>query len=62
MLFDKRGDLSIRFIILFAIGLIVLIVVVLIFYSQSSDFAKKISELASQLWQAKPNIKEVVNP
>lgn len=62
MLFDKKGDLSIRFIILFSLGLIVLIVVVLIFYSQSSDFAKKLTELASQLWQAKPDIKDVVNP
>lgn len=56
---NKKGDLTINYVILFALGLLVLVVVVLIFYYGTSDFAAKIKETLSGIWSAKPDIKEM---
>lgn len=51
---DKKGDLTIRYVILFALALIVLVVIALIFYGGATDFAAKIKETFSSMWSAKP--------
>ena len=51
---NKRGDLTIRYVILFALALIVLVVITLIFYGSAADFSSKIKELLSNIWSAKP--------
>ncbi|MBM3200096.1 hypothetical protein FJZ53_04095 [Candidatus Woesearchaeota archaeon] len=51
---DKKGDLEIRYVILFALGLVVLVVVILIFYGGASDFAAKIKGTLADMWSAKP--------
>lgn len=56
---DKKGDLEIRYVILFALALLVLVVVVLIFYGGSTDFATKIKNLLTEMWGAKPPIKDL---
>lgn len=53
---DKKGDLEIRYVILFALGLIVLVVVVLIFYGGASDFTSKIKSTLSEIWAIKPKL------
>ena len=53
----KRGDISIRYVVLFALAIIVLIVVILIFQSGASDFAAKIKNLIKEIWSLKPKIK-----
>jgi len=53
---NKKGDLTIRYIILFALALIVLIIVTLIFYGGASDFAEKIKDTLSSIWSVKPEI------
>ncbi len=55
MLFDKKGDLTIRTIVLFLIGLIVMIVVVLIFLYGTSEFTTKLQELFASIWSLKPD-------
>lgn len=54
---DKKGDLEIRYVILFALGLVVLVVVILIFYGGASDFAAKIRGTLSEIWSLKPSLK-----
>lgn len=54
---NKKGDLEIRYVILFALALIVLVVVVLIFYGGATDFAAKIKNTLSEIWSLKPNLK-----
>lgn len=54
---NKKGDLTIRYVILFALALIVLVVVALIFYGGASDFATKIKEVFTNIWAAKPEFK-----
>lgn len=51
---QKKGDLTIRYIILFALALVVLVVITLIFYEGTADFASKIKETLSSIWSAKP--------
>ncbi len=51
---DKKGDLEIRYVILFALALVVLVVVILIFYGGASDFAAKIKNTLADIWSAKP--------
>ncbi len=53
---DKKGDLEIRYVILFALALLVLIVVVLIFYGGATDFATKIKSTLADMWSAKPKL------
>ncbi|MBU4502889.1 MAG: hypothetical protein KKA79_09915 [Nanoarchaeota archaeon] len=52
---NKKGDLTIRYVILFALALIVLVVVTLIFYGGAADFASKIKETLAGIWSAKPD-------
>jgi len=49
MLRNKKGDLEIRYLILFALGLVVLVVIVLIIFGGTSDFSKKITGLLADL-------------
>ena len=51
---DKKGDLEIKYVIMFALALVVLVVVVLIFYGGASDFAAKIKNTLADIWSAKP--------
>lgn len=53
---NKRGDLTIRYVILFALAVIVLIVITLIFYSGASDFSTKIKDFISDIWGLKPKL------
>ncbi len=52
-----RGSLEIRYVVLFALAIIVLIVVVLIFYSGMKDFFNKITELSKEIWSIRPSLK-----
>ncbi|MFH1972838.1 MAG: hypothetical protein ABIJ18_05155 [archaeon] len=47
---NKKGELSINYIILFIIALIVLIVVVIIFRNQIGDFVERITGLISNIF------------
>ena len=49
----KKGELSIRYIILFALGLLVLVVILLIF----TGAAKNIITQLKEIWQAIENLK-----
>ncbi len=51
---DKKGDLEIKYVILFALALVVLVVVILIFYGGASDFAAKIKNMLADIWSVKP--------
>lgn len=51
---DKKGDLEMKYVVLFALGLVVLVVIILIFYSGASDFAAKIRNTLADIWSAKP--------
>ncbi|MDP2907482.1 MAG: hypothetical protein Q8O03_06080 [Nanoarchaeota archaeon] len=53
---DKKGDLEIKYVIMFALALVVLVVVVLIFYGGASDFATKIKSTLEDIWSVKPNL------
>ncbi len=52
----KKGDLEIRYLILFALALVVLIVIVLIFQSSMSDFVGKLKSLFNDIWGTKPDL------
>lgn len=56
---NKKGDLTIRYVILFALALMVLVVIVLIFMGGASDFTDKIKGVLSDIWGSKPDIKEL---
>jgi len=56
---DKKGDLEIRYVILFALALVVLVVVILIFYGGASDFAAKIKTTLAEMWGVKPPVKDL---
>jgi uncharacterized protein (UPF0333 family) len=55
-MFNKKGDLEIKYVIMFALALVVLVVVVLIFYGGASDFAAKIKSTLTDIWSVKPNL------
>ena len=57
---SKKGDLTIKYVIMFALALIVLAVIALIFYGGASDFADKIKEAFSNIWSMKPT--DVLEP
>ncbi len=61
-MFNKKGSLSIRYIVLFALALIVLVVIAVIFYGGTSDFAVKIKEMLNGFWSVKPQIKPLIKP
>ncbi len=48
MLMNKKGDLSMRYIVLIALGLMVLVVVALIFTGAADWFVEKIKAVAAQ--------------
>lgn len=52
----KKGDLEIRYLILFALALVVLIVIVLIFHSSISDFVGKIKSVFNDVFGLKPDL------
>ena len=52
----KKGDLSIRYVVLIALGIIVLIIVTLIFHYSSSDFAERIRSILGEIWAIKPKM------
>jgi len=52
----KKGDLEIRYIILFALALVVLIVIVLIFHGSMTDFVEKIKSVFNDIWGLKPDL------
>jgi len=56
----KKGDLDIRYLVLFIIGLVVLVVVLLIFSINAKDFAAKIGSFMKEIWSAKPPIEEII--
>ena len=51
---QKKGDLTIRYVILFALALMVLVVITMIFYGGATDFASKLKDTLSSIWSAKP--------
>jgi len=53
---NKKGDLTIRYVILFALALIVLVVIAMIFYGGATDFAEKITDTLSSIWSTKPDL------
>ena len=57
---NKKGDLTIRYVILFALALIVLVVIALIFYGGASNFADKVKEIFEGIWKTKPE--EIIKP
>lgn len=52
----KKGDLEIQYIILFALGLIVLIVIILIFTGSLSDFVGRIKGVFNDIFGLKPDL------
>ncbi len=52
----KKGDLEIRYLILFALALVVLIVIVLIFHGSISDFIGKIKGIFNDIFGMKPDL------
>lgn len=53
---NKKGDLEIRYVILFALAVVVLIVITLIFYGGASDFSTKIKDFIGNIWGLKPKL------
>lgn len=53
---NKRGDLEIRYLILFALALVVLIVIILIFHGSMSDFIGKIKTVYNDVFGLKPDL------
>lgn len=51
---NKKGALTIRYVILFALALIVLVVIALIFYGGASNFAETLKGLFGDILAAKP--------
>lgn len=54
MMMRKKGDLTIRYIVLFAMGLIVLIVVILIFKFGMDEFVSRLKEILKDIMAVKP--------
>ena len=52
----KKGDLEIRYLILFALALVVLIVIVLIFTGNLTDFVGKIRTVFNDIFGMKPDL------
>lgn len=53
---DKKGDLTIRYVILFALAAMVLVVIILIFSGRTADFSSKIKDLVGDIWGMKPKL------
>ena len=60
MVFGKKGDLELRYVILFILGIIVLITLLFIFREQISHFVNMITSVTSDLDKTKPSLKDVV--
>lgn len=56
---SKKGDLELRYIILFILGIIVLIALVFIFREQLSHFVNMLASVSSDIDKTKPSLKEV---
>jgi len=57
---SKKGALTIRYVILFALALIVLVVIAVIFYFGAADFAAKIKEMLANM-RPEGTVKDIVN-
>ncbi|MFH1828996.1 MAG: hypothetical protein ABH824_07080 [Nanoarchaeota archaeon] len=53
---NKKGDLAINYIVLIALGIIVLIVVTLIFSKGASEFVTQFKGLWKEILGLKPNL------
>jgi len=53
---NKKGDLEIRYLILFALALVVLVVIVLIFHGSISDFVGRIKDVFNEIFGLKPDL------
>ncbi len=54
MVLNKKGDLSLRYLVLAIISVIVLIVILIIFSGGIEDFVTKISSFSNEIWSLKP--------
>lgn len=52
----KKGDLEIRYLILFALAIVVLIVIILIFHGSITDFVGKIKSVFNDIFGMKPDL------
>ncbi len=52
----KKGDLEIRYLILFALALVVLVVIILIFTGSISEFVGRIKDIFNDIFGLKPDI------
>ncbi|MFH1332141.1 MAG: hypothetical protein ABIH63_02550 [archaeon] len=53
---NKKGDLEIRYLILFALALVVLVVIILIFTGSIGDFVGRIKDIFNEIFGLKPDL------
>jgi len=53
----KKGGLEIRYIVLLALGLVVLIVIALLFTGGMAEFGEKFQSIFGDIWSNKPDLK-----
>jgi uncharacterized protein (UPF0333 family) len=60
MKLNKKGDLSLRYIILAALGLMVLVVITLIFLKGTTFFTTKLNAIWNQIIALKPDFSKAI--
>ena len=57
MLVNKKGGLEIRYVVLLALALVVLVVIILLFTGGIAEFGGKFRSIFTDIWNMKPEIK-----
>jgi ABC-type lipoprotein release transport system permease subunit len=56
MNFGKKGDLTLRYLVLAILAVVVLIVVLIIFSGGTQEFVTKIKSILNEIWGLKPDM------
>ena len=57
MVFNKKGELTLNYLVLAIIAVVVLIVVIIIFSGGIEEFVTKIQGVTKEIWGLKPDLK-----
>jgi len=57
MFVNKKGGLEIRYVVLLALALVVLVVIILLFTGGIAEFGGKFRSIFADIWKMKPDLK-----